>query len=265
MKVNDKVILITGGGAGIGRFLALSLLNKGAKVAICDINEGYLAETEKLSDNHKNLSTHKLDVTDKESVEKLPQKIIDKHGTIDILVNNAGVIQPFIPISELDEEVIRRMMEINYFGVINMLKSFLPILKQRPKAQIVNIGSMGGFIPFPGQTAYCASKAAVKILSEGLNVEMMNSNINITLIQPGGVATEITKNSGIEIKTDEKSKKQQQSLLSPEKAAEQIVKAIEKDKFRVLIGKDAKMLNFLYRLFPTWISKKIAQKMSVVS
>lgn len=263
MKVEGKVIVITGGGAGIGRFLALEMIKHNAKVAICDINKDYMEETLKLGNNHQNLSTHHLDVTDQVRVSKLPEEIMEKHGVIDILVNNAGVIQPFTPIENLEIESIRRMMEINYFGVVNMVKTFLPHLRKRPTAQIVNIGSMGGFIPFPGQTAYCASKAAVKLLSEGLNVELINSNIKITLIQPGGVATEITKNSGVEVK-EVSNKEQSYKLLSPQKAAEQIISAIEKEKFRVFLGKDSKMLNFLYRFFPTWISKKVAGKMNKV-
>ena len=261
MIVKDKTVVITGGGAGIGRYLALKMLNKGAKVAICDINMAYMEETLQLSNNHPHLSMHQLDITDRKRVNDLPKEIIDQHGTIDILVNNAGIIQPFVPISQLDENVIRKMMEVNYFGNVNMIKSFLPALQERPKAQIVNIGSMGGFIPFPGQTSYCAAKAALKMLTEGLNVELMDTNVKVSLIQPGGVATEITKNSGVEIQQKEDSEEQAQILLSPEKAADQIIQAIEKERFRVLIGKDAKMLFFLYRFFPTWISKQIAKKM----
>lgn len=262
MKVKGKVVVITGGGAGIGRFLALEMVKKGAKVAICDINEEYLSETVALVNSADSITAHTCDITDRERVQSLPEEIIARHGQVDILVNNAGMIQPFTSIEELEESVIRKMMEVNYFGTINMIKAFLPHLRKREKAQVVNIGSMGGFIPFPGQTAYCASKAAVKLLSEGLNVELMNSTIKITLIQPGGVATEITKNSGVEIKAAANDK-QSQSLLAPDKAAAQITTAIEKERFRVLIGKDAKLLNLLYRLFPTWISKKIAEKMKV--
>jgi short-subunit dehydrogenase len=260
MKLQDKKVVITGGGAGIGRFLALAALKKGAKVAICDINEEYLEETAALISNTSNLTLHVCDITNKEQVNELPNEIIEKLEGIDILINNAGIIQPFTSIEHLDEAVIRKMMEVNYFGTINMIKSFLPHLRKRDKAQIINIGSMGGFIPFPGQTAYCASKAAIKLLTEGMNVELMGTNIKMTLIQPGGIATEITKNSGIEI-SNKSEKEQSYSLLSPEKAAEQIIVAIEKERFRVFIGKDAKMLNFLYRFFPTWISKKIAIKM----
>lgn len=261
MKVKNKVVVITGGGAGIGRHLALKMLNNGAKVAICDINVNYMEETLALSNHHPHLSLHQLDITDKHRVEVLPKEIITQHGAIDILVNNAGIIQPFVPISQLDENIIRKMMEVNYFGNVNMIKAFLPILRERPSAQIINIGSMGGFIPFPGQTAYCAAKAALKMLTEGLNVELMDTNVKVSLIQPGGVATEITKNSGVEIQQTNNDKQQTQSLLSPEKAAEQIIQAIEKEQFRVLVGKDAKMLYFLYRFFPTWISKQIAKKM----
>jgi short-subunit dehydrogenase len=260
MKVQGKVVVVTGGGAGMGRFLVLELIKRGANVAMADINEDYMRETSELAGNPSNLSTHVLDVSDEKAVFEFPQKIIDTHGTVDMIINNAGIIQPFIPVSELPLDRIRKVMDINFYGTLYMTKAFLPILLKRPEGHIANVGSMGGFIPFPGQTAYCASKAAIKLLSEGLNVELMNTNVRVTLLQPGGVATEITKNSEVDAPKMANAD-QIKNMLQPDKAAQIMLDAIESNKFRVFIGKDSKMLNFIYRFFPTWISKVIAKKM----
>lgn len=261
MKVEGKVVVVTGGGAGMGRFLVLELLKRNAKVAMVDINEHYLQETQTLSGNHLNLSSHILDISNEKAVFEFPQRIIDQHGSVDMIINNAGIIQPFIPIQDLPLERIRKVMDVNYYGTLYMIKAFLPYLLERPEAHIANVGSMGGFIPFPGQTAYCASKAAIKLLSEGLNVELMNTNVRITLLQPGGVATEITKNSEVDAPRMQNSE-QMKNMLQPDKAAQIMLDAIEKNKFRIFIGQDSKMLNFIYRFFPTWISKVIAKKMA---
>jgi len=260
MKVAGKVVVVTGGGAGMGRFLVLELLNRGAKVAMADINEVYMKETMSLAANNANLTAHVLDVSNEKAVFDFPQQVIDAHGSVDMIINNAGIIQPFIPVQDLPLDRIRKVMDINYYGTLYMTKAFLPFLLKRPEAHIANVGSMGGFIPFPGQTAYCASKAAIKLLSEGLNVELMKTNVHVSLLQPGGVATEITKNSEVEAPKMANAD-HAKNMLQPDKAAQIMLDAIERNKFRVFIGKDSKTLNFIYRFFPTWISKVIAKKM----
>jgi NAD(P)-dependent dehydrogenase (short-subunit alcohol dehydrogenase family) len=169
MKVQNKVIVVTGGGSGMGRELVFHLLSKGARVVAIDINEASLQETVVLASNRTNgLSTFVVDITNRASIEKLFNDSIAQYGAIDGIINNAGIIQPFIKVNDLSYDAIERVMNINFYGTLYMIKTFLPHLLTRPEAHIVNISSMGGFLPVPGQTIYGASKAAVKLLTEGL-------------------------------------------------------------------------------------------------
>jgi short-subunit dehydrogenase len=260
MQIKNKVFVLTGGGSGLGQALAIALLKQGAKVAIADINKAGMQETLELAAELKhNLSTHYLDIQDKTSVEEFPKLIIETHGQIDGLINNAGIIQPFVKVEQLDFESIERIMNINFYGTLYMIKSFLPHLLQRPEAHIVNVASMGGFIPFPGQTIYSASKAAVKLLTEGLYAELKDSSVHVTAILPGAINTNIAENSGIEMNATADA--QNVKMLDPRKGAELIIKAIEKNKFRALLGTDAKFLDFMYRMNPGRAVRFIVKKM----
>ncbi|MEH0156385.1 SDR family NAD(P)-dependent oxidoreductase [Limibacter armeniacum] len=266
MKVKDKVIVVTGGGSGMGRELTLQLLNKGAKVATADINESGLEETKQLAGElAKNLSIHVLDITDKAKVEAFPQVVIEEHGVVDGIINNAGIIQPFIDVKDLDYERIERIMNINFYGALYMVKSFLPHLLERPEGHIANVSSMGGFIPFPGQTFYGASKAAVKLLTEGLYAELKDTQVHVTVIHPGAVNTNITTNSGVEMRGNGDAAEQAAKTLSPQKAAEIMIDAIEQNKYRVMVGKDARFLDFFYRFNPEKAVKFIVKQMGALA
>lgn len=259
----DKVIVVTGGGNGIGRELVLTLLAKGAHVAAVDIKNDALEETANLAgDKRNNLSTHIVDITDREAVEALPEQVISHHGAVDGIINNAGIIQPFVSVNELDYDKIKLVMDINFYGTLYMVKSFLPHFLKRPVAHITNVSSMGGFLPVPGQSVYGASKAAVKLLTEGLHSELKDTNVKVTVVFPGGVGTNIMVNSGAEgsRKTDN-SKDQKYKLLSPQEAAEIIINGMENDEYRVLAGKDSKMMDLFYRLHPKKAAELIAKKL----
>jgi len=263
MKAQNKVIVVTGGGSGMGRELVLNLLGKGAKVAAIDINEPSLQETAKLAGNNEAaLSVFVTDIADRSAVEGLLEKVISKFGHVDGIINNAGIIQPFIKVNELSYEVIERVMNINFYGTLYLIKTFLPHLLRRPEAHIVDISSMGGFLPVPGQTIYGASKAAVKLLTEGLNSELRNTNVKVTVVFPGGVRTNIMTNSGLADRMGSASAKGAHSILSADEAAAMIIEGMEQNRYRVLVGKDAKMMDLLYRLNPAYAAGLIARKMS---
>jgi NADP-dependent 3-hydroxy acid dehydrogenase YdfG len=252
MKVQDKVIVVTGGGNGMGREIVLNLLLKGASVAAIDINESALQETVKLAGERKeNLATFVLNITDKAAVEALPAKVIARFGVVDGIINNAGIIQPFVRLNELKFDAIERVLDVNLYGTLYMVKAFLPHLMKRPAAHIANVSSMGGFLPVPGQTVYGASKAAVKLLTEGLHSELLNTNVKVTLVYPGAIGTNIAANSGVGVvaSTDTQSASSIK-MLAPEKAAQIIVDAIEQDRYSVLVGSDARFMDFIYRLNP---------------
>jgi short-subunit dehydrogenase len=262
MKTKDKVFVVTGGGSGIGRELVLNLLEQGASVAAVDINQLGLQETAELAGaDQERLSSHVLDVTDRTEVEELPEIIKARHGTVDGLVNNAGIIQPFVKLNDLEYQAINRVLNINLYGVIYMTKAFLPHLLERPEAHIVNVSSMGGFLPVPGQTLYGASKAAVKLLTEGLYSELLDTNVQVTVVFPGAVATNITENSGVTAEVDPDEAASDFPSLPADEAAEIIIKGIEANKYRVLVGSDARTMDFLYRLAPKRAAKIIFNQM----
>jgi short-subunit dehydrogenase len=261
MKAKNKIIIVTGGGSGMGRALTFALLKKGATVVAIDRNAISLEETRSLAtDGADKLVTRVVDITDRQAVTDLSKELMSKTGGVDGIINNAGIIQPFVPVSMLDEASIERVMQVNFYGTLYMVRTFLPHLLTRPEAHIVNVSSMGGFLPVPGQTIYGASKAAVKLFTEGLHAELADSNVRVTLVLPGAVDTNITRNSGIEMpKTDPSAPAM--PMLSADKAAGLIVDAMEANRYRVLVGQDARFMDFIYRLHPERAAKYIREKM----
>jgi short-subunit dehydrogenase len=263
MKVEEKTFVVTGGGNGMGRELTLLLLKKGARVAALDINEGTLNETARLAGDHQGrLSTHIVNITDRDAVSKLPEAVIQAHGVVDGIINNAGIIQRFVRINDLDYKEIERVFNVNFWGMVNMTKAFLPYLLKRPEAYIVNVSSMGGFLPVPGQSAYGASKSAVSLFTDGLHSELLSTNVHVTTVYPGAIATNITANSGIGLlamDTSENTKKIK--MTSPVNAAKIIVDGIEKNKYHIMVGSDAKTMDILRRIMPERAANMIYSQM----
>lgn len=265
MNVKGKVFVVTGGGNGIGRQVVLSLMSKGASVGAVDISQEGLDETTSLASQYSSeLSLHKVNISDRTAVEALVHDVEKVHGFVDGVINVAGIIQPFVRVSDLDYERIERVMNVNFYGTLYMVKSFLPSLIQRPQAHILNVSSMGGFTPVPGQTIYGASKAAVKLLTEGLRSELLDTNVGVTVVFPGGVATEITKNSGTEIRNATPEASSKMKLLSASEAAAIMVDAIEKNKYQVYAGKDSSMLNLMTKFAPKKAAAVIADKLKSI-
>jgi NAD(P)-dependent dehydrogenase (short-subunit alcohol dehydrogenase family) len=262
MKVKGKVFLVTGGGSGIGRNLVLDLVNRGAEAAIADISEKGLKETVALAgDLGSKISTHIVNCTDKKAVEALPEKVITHHGAIDGIINNAGIIQPFSNINDLEYDVIERVVNVNFWGQIYVTKAFLPYLLKRPEAHIVNISSMGGFFPFPGQTIYGATKAGVKLFTEGLSSELSDTNVKVTVVFPGAIETNINVNSGVKLEVDSSGVSGLLKPLPAKKAAKIIINGIEKNKYRIFVGKDSKIMDFLYTINPQQAAGFVGKQM----
>lgn len=271
MDLKNKIFVVTGAGSGIGRELTFQLVAKGAIVAAADYNEQTLNETKDLlckksTENRQRISCHTVDISNAEQVVKIAEEIIDHHGKIDGLINNAGIIQPFCHVEDLSIEQMQRVFNVNWWGAIYMLQAFLPSLKLSPQARIVNISSMGGYMPFPGQVIYGASKAAIKLMTEGLMVELANTNVGVSVVYPGAVQTNISDATNIEQKTPKVSTKDEKQVgLSAQAAAQAIIKGIEREKARILVGTDSKIIDKLYRLMPvntarlmSWLMKRFA-------
>lgn len=260
MEISGKVFVVTGGGNGIGREVVLALLVKGGRVAAVDLREEGLAETAALAAAGDRLSTHPVDIADRAAVEKLPAAVQKAHGAVDGLVNVAGIIHEFKPVSELSYADIERVMNVNFWGTVNTVKTFLPGLLERPAASVVNVSSMGALVPFPGQTAYGASKAAVKLLTEGLYAELRGTTVAVTIVFPGAVGTNITANSGVKMPGSGAAASSMKGTTAVSAGA-QIVAAIEKGSYKVRIGSDSKLLDRMARLMPQRSTGIIADQM----
>lgn len=261
MKLRDKVVVVTGGGGGIGRQLVIQLLARGARVAAADIRQESLDETAELAGAGDRLATFVADVTDREAIEALPAEVFAAHGAVDGLISNAGIIQPFVRLNDLEYDDIERVIAVNLYGTIYMVKSFLPHLLVRPAAHIANVSSMGGFLPVPGQTVYGAAKAGVKLLTEGLYAELLDTNVGVSVVMPGAVATEITSNSGIEIPEGVDADESRFPTTSAEDAAKIILKGIESDRLHIYVGRDARMMNLASRTAPRRATHMISKQM----
>ena len=268
----DKVAVVTGAGSGMGRYLSVLLAKDGADVVACDVNQETLNETvEMLRKFNVSVSSHVLDVADKEAIEALPQKVIDQHGKVDLVFNNAGV-STGKHFKDMEEENWDWVMDINLHGVINSTRAFIPHMIDRPEAAIVNTSSIFGMVAVPGQTVYHATKFAVRGFTESLALEMAqtNENLQIHCVHPGHVGTNIVANSRMDeedLQTDEEggssifTRNQPTTLeemadsfreggMHPSKAAQIILKGVKKNKRRIFIGLDSKLLELSQRIFP---------------
>lgn len=261
MKIQGKVVVVTGGGNGIGRQLVLELLRRRAKVAAIDIRQESLDETIGLAEAGDRLAAFEVDITDRNAVEALPAAVAEALGEPDAVINVAGIIQPFVNLNDLAYDDIERVINVNLYGTIHMVKAFLPGLIERPVAYLANVSSMGGFLPVPGQTIYGATKAAVKLMTEGLYAELMDTNVGVSAIMPGAVSTEITSNSGVEMPSSEAAQGSRLPTTSPEDAAKIIIDGIEKDRFHIYVGKDSRILNLMSRAAPKQSTRLIQRQM----
>lgn len=256
MKVKDRVAVITGASSGIGRATALALGRRGCHLALADMNEPGLIETADMAKAFGvRITCHRLDVADREAVRKLPGAVHASHGRVDLLMNNAGVALggTFAQISETDFDWL---MEINFHGVVRMTRAFLPLLQAGDDARIVNVSSIYGIVSPPGQSAYSASKFAVRGFSNALRHELQGSRVGVTVVHPGGVATAIARSARVSagVPADEVQRRRALSekllRMPPERAGEIIADGIARDRARILVGMDAKIAALLERLMP---------------
>ncbi len=263
MKIQGRVFIVTGAGGGIGGAIVSALLTRGAKVAAVDLTKESLQKLlDRLGDTAKNVSTHALNITDREASAQLPNAVIKAHGQLDGVFNVAGIIQPFVKVNDLDYEAIERVMNVNFFGTLYITKAVLPTLLERPEAHIVNVSSMGGFLPVPGQSIYSASKAAVKLLTEGLYAELLNTNVRVSVVFPGATKTNITANSGVIMPTGVSDINASKfKMLPPGDVASIILDGVEKNKAQIFTGRDSNLMNKLYRLNPVYATKLITKQM----
>jgi len=256
LNLSGAVIVLTGAASGIGAALAVQLAAKGAKLALVDRDAGGLdAVAERARASGGTVTTHVLDIADAAAIAALPAAVEQAHGGATILVNNAGVaLAGTFELASLED--FEWLMNINFWGAVRLSYAFLPLLRQAPAAQIVLTSSVFGLIGPPGQTAYAASKFALRGFGEALRHELEGTNIGVTLVHPGGVDTNIARNSRIGKFFDPALARAgiamfQKSLKTkPDAAAARIIRGIETREKRVLIGADAYQIDIIQRLLP---------------
>lgn len=260
MNIIGKNVIITGAGSGVGKELTCQMIKKGCKVAAVDINPDSL-KTLKDELRSDNLNTYVVDMGSEESVKEFRKMYINDYSDVDIIINNAGIIQPFVTVDKLDDNTINKVMNVNFFGPVNLIRYFMEdLIKDKSEQYIVNVSSMGGFFPFPGQTIYGASKAALKIFTEGLYAELKKTNVNVMIVLPGAMDTNITINSNVSVNTSKE--KSDFKMLSASSAASEIIKGIENNKFKLFLGSDSKFLKILYKINSKFAISYINKKMS---
>lgn len=260
-RFQDSVVAITGAASGIGRALAVEVAARGADVAISDIDEEGLAEAaDQARRKGAEVLTTTVDVADREAVHQWADEVVEHFGRVNVIVNNAGV-SVTAAIDELSYEDFEWLMDINFWGVVYGTKAFLPYLRAADKGHIVNISSVFGIIGHPSQAAYNAAKFAVRGFTESVRaeLELEESSVSATSVHPGGVKTNIVRASRVEgtgvlDRTAEELIEEfdtELARLTPEEAACQILDAVQKNKRRVLVGRDAQLIDLIQRCVPS--------------
>ncbi len=253
--LDDKVVVITGAGSGIGRALALDLAARGSLLAISDVDEAGLAETVDLvkAAGAREVRSDRLDVADREAFAAYAAAVAEHFGRVNVVVNNAGVALAG-NLDDLSYDDMEWIVGINFWGVVHGTKEFLPHLIASGDGHVVNLSSLFGLVSMPGQSAYNATKYAVRGLTEALREEMLVAGhpVGVTAVHPGGIKTAIARNARVSSQEDKTATAQlfdkKLARMTPEKAAEIIVKGILANKARVLVGIDAHALHHFAKL-----------------
>ncbi|APX32022.1 hypothetical protein BH708_03950 [Brachybacterium sp. P6-10-X1] len=262
MTFRDQVVVVTGGGGGIGRAMVLDLLGCGAQVAALDIRQDGLEEITNLAAAGGRLSTHAVDVSDRAGVQGVAEQVLARHGSIDGVIHNAGIIQPFARFVDLDYEAIDKVVAVNMYGTVHVAKAFLPHLMTRPEARFAVVSSAASFLPLTGQGIYGATKAAVKLFTEGLRAELSETGVSVSVVIPGSVATDIASNSGVDMGSRFESDSRRSSATTAEAAARIALDGIEARRMHVLVGRDAGLLNFASRIAPKLTTRLVAKRLN---
>lgn len=260
------VAVVTGAGSGIGRALARQLSAAGAALALADIDEKGLAATaDMLAGKGASVSTHVVDVADEAGVSAFAEDVRSRHGRVTLLINNAGVALHGT-FEEISLDDLRWLMGINFWGTVYGVTYFLPILKQQPRAHIVNLSSVFGIVAPAGQTAYAASKFAVRGFTEALRHELEGSTVFVSCVHPGGIRTSIAERGRLGTNAPQTRKNESVSRLaqlaktSSEDAAARILRGVERREPRILIGFDARQIDIMQRLRPATYWKSLSRK-----
>jgi NAD(P)-dependent dehydrogenase (short-subunit alcohol dehydrogenase family) len=251
-----RVAAITGAASGIGRAVAVSLASEGCHLALSDIDERGLSETVAMCEGSgTKVSSQRVNVANRNEMFDWAEDVVSDHGKVNLIFNNAGVALGFT-VESMSIEDLDWLMGVNFFGVVYGTKAFLPHLAASGEGHIVNVSSVFGLIGIPSQSAYNAAKFAVRGFTDALRIELKSerSPVSCTTVHPGGVKTNIVRNARLDpeaLRTqdgDPDAAFQRIALTTPKDAAASILRAVRRDRRRVLIGPDAKVIDVLSRL-----------------
>jgi short-subunit dehydrogenase len=277
--IRGAAAAVTGAASGIGRALAIELAARGCDLALADRDEAGLqavaADIAKAQPGTptRKVTLHRVDVGEPDQIEAFAQAALSTHPALNILINNAGVAL-FGNFTEIDQAQMDWLMNINFWGVVYATRAFLPHFARQREAHIVNLSSIFGIIAPPGQTAYAASKFAVRGFSESLRHELQvaKSPVRLSVVHPGGVTTSIARNSRTGVGMTDNARRvelierfETVARTTPAAAAIRILKGIEKNQPRILIGNDARGADFLQRLRPSSYWAPLARKIERVA
>jgi short-subunit dehydrogenase len=268
--ISGSAAAVTGAASGIGRALALELAGRGCDVAVADVNEaGLTSLADEIKRTHqRKVTVHRLDVSQPAQIEEFAKAAIASHPKLNIVVNNAGVAL-FGQFHEIDQSQIDWLMNINFWGVVHGTRAFLPHLQTQSEAHIVNVSSIFGIIAPAGQTAYAAAKFAVRGFSEALRheLQMNKSKVTLSVVHPGGVATNIASNARMGTgvtdnlrRTEAIDRFAEVARTTPRDAALRVIRGIEKNEPRILIGSDARFMDLLQRFKPATYWATLARR-----
>lgn len=269
--ISGSAAAVTGAASGIGRALALELAARGCDLALADRDEAGLLElaAEIGRDPARKVSVHRVDVGEPGQIREFVQAATATHPELNILINNAGVAL-LGSFAEVEQAQMEWLININFWGVVHGTRAFLPHLSNQRAAHIVNLSSIFGIIAPPGQTAYCAAKFAVRGFSESLRHElaMANSPVKLSVVHPGGVSTNIARNSRTGAGVTDNARRAQSidrfdamAKTTPAAAALRIIEGIEKNQPRILIGNDAWFMDLLQRFRPSTYWAVLAKRL----
>ncbi|URN13534.1 SDR family oxidoreductase [Streptomyces radiopugnans] len=252
-----KVVAITGAYSGIGRALAARLTELGAHLALSDIDVKSVEETAEICAGHgREILATRLDVTEREAVTGYAHDVRTRFGTVHQVYNNAGIAY-YGEVERQSFKEVERVLDVNFWGTVYMSRSFLPHLIASGDGHVVNVSSLFGLITYPGQSAYCASKFAVRGFTEALRQEMLLARypVQVTAVHPGGIRTAVARNAdaaaGLDAASIARAFDKRLALHSPEMAADTILRGVHENRARVLIGAEARALDLLARIAPT--------------
>ena len=257
MSFSGRVCVITGAASGIGRGLALELAGRGSDLALCDVNEEGLEETARLAEARgRHVTRHVVDVADREAVHAFRDAVLRDHGRADAIVNNAGVsVTDFV--ADMSYDDLEWIVGINFWGVVYGTKAFLPHLLERGDGWVVNVSSVFGLVAVPSQSAYNATKFAVRGFTESLRQELEGTGVTASCVHPGGIKTAIVRGSrwrkgqfGVTDREQAARDFEKMARTTPEQAGRVIADGMERKRARILIGADARVIETVSRAAP---------------